>query len=174
MLNREIVFKDAYRLFCLFMADKAIFDMTPEDQQVWGGSQRSEEPLFRLRHQYIEDEVNHTLINLAICNRTHMERMRERPEIDFSSAVCGKWIKDVDAEEGEENLSFREACNKIIHANKFAATFLKDDTVASFLGEMEPMHHEIWLFGKYVGKYWKADLDVLAFLRATAENFKLP
>jgi hypothetical protein len=172
MLNSEIVFRDAYRLFCLFMADKAIYDMTPEDQQVWGGSQRSEEPLFRLRHHYIEDEVNHTIINLAICNRTHMERRKELHGVDYPSAVCGKLTKDVSAE-GEEDLSLREACNKIIHAEQFAMTFLKDGTVASFLGEMEPMHHEMWLSGEHNQRSWKAKLDVLAFLRATADNFEL-
>ncbi|WP_144055862.1 hypothetical protein [Octadecabacter arcticus] len=173
MLNSEIVFRDAYRMFCIFMSDKAIFDMTPEDQQVWGGSQRSEEPLFRLRHQYIEDEVNHTLINLAICNRTHMERRKGLHGVDYPSAVCGKLTKDVGAE-GEEDMSLREACNKIIHAEKLVATFLKDGTVSRFFsGEMEPMHHEMWLFGEFFGKNWKAELDVLAFLRATADNFEL-
>lgn len=173
MLNKEIVFRDAYRLLCVFMADKAIFDITPEAQQVWGGSKRSEEPLFRLRHQYIEDEVNHTLINLAICNRTHMDRMLKEHEIAYPNAVCGKWTKNVGAKGGGEDLPFREACHKIIHAEKFAATFLKDGTITSFSGEMEPMHHEMWLSGKHRKKEWKVDLDVLDFLRATADNFEL-
>jgi hypothetical protein len=81
--------------------------------------------------------------------------------------------KDVGAE-GEEDMSLREACNKIIHAEKLVATFLKDGTVSRFFsGEMEPMHHEMWLFGEFYGKNWKAELDVLAFLRATADNFEL-
>ncbi|KEO50829.1 hypothetical protein DT23_18940 [Thioclava indica] len=32
MLNQDIVFRDTYWLLCIFLADKAIFDMTPEDQ----------------------------------------------------------------------------------------------------------------------------------------------
>ncbi|MDA9019969.1 hypothetical protein N9H60_02190 [Flavimaricola sp.] len=155
------------------MADKAIFEITPEDQQLWGGSQTSVEPLFRLRHQLIEDEVNHTLINLAICNRTHMERRLKEHQIHFPSTTCGKWMKDVSNPDEIENLPFRESCNKIIHADKFAATFLKGDTVTVFSGEMEPMHHEMRLSGKYSGKKWRADLNVLDFLRVTAKNFEL-
>src|SRR6056297_1329529 len=114
MLNSEIVFRDTYRLLCLFMADKAIFEMTPQGQQVWGGSQRSEEPLFRLRHQFVEDEINHTLINLAICNRTHMELMDEQHGREHPASVCGKLIENTH-EETVKDLTFREACNKIIH-----------------------------------------------------------
>jgi hypothetical protein len=173
MLNKEIVFRDAYRLLCVFMADKAIFDITPEAQQVWGGSRRSEEPLFRLHHQYMEDEINHTLINLAICNRTHMERRLKDHERPYPNRVCGKWTNDVGAQNEVKNLSFREACNKIIHAEKFAATFLKDGTITRFFGETEPMYHEMWLYGEHARTEWEVNLDVLDFLRATADNFEL-
>ena len=166
------MFIDAYRLLCVFMADKAIFDMTLEDQQVFGGPRQSEEPLFRLHHQYMEDEINHTLINLAICNRTHMERRLKDHERHYPKRVCGKWTNGVGAQKEVKNLSFREACNKIIHAEKFAATFLKDGTITRFAGEMERMHHEMWLFGKYAEKEWKVDLDVFDFIRATADNFE--
>lgn len=172
MLNNEIVFRDTYRLLCLFMADKEIFELTPPCQQVWGGSKRSEEPLFRLRHQFVEDEINHTLINLAICNRTHMELKKEQHGREHPTSVCGKLIKNTD-DGTVEDLTFREACNKIIHAKRFLTTFLKAGIVTDFLGENEPMHHELWLFGAYNLNEWKAELDVLEFLRATTDNFEL-
>ena len=93
-------------------------------------------------------------------------------DIPYPIAVCGKWTNDVGAQKEVKNLSFREACNKIIHAEEFAATFLKDGTITRFAGEMERMHHEMWLFGKYAEKEWKVDLDVFDFIRATADNFE--
>lgn len=174
MLNSEIVFRDTYKLLCLFLADRAIFEMTPENQQVYGGSRRSEEPLYRLRHQLVDDEINHTLINLAICNRTHMELMKERYKRENPATVCGKLVEDTQ-EETTKDLLFREACNKIIHAKTFRATFKVDGTISEFSYESsqnEPMHHEFWLFGDYKTK-WKAELNILDFLRATTENFDL-
>lgn len=174
MLNSEIVLRDTYKLLCVFMADKAIFDITPEPQRVWGGSQRSSEPLFRLRHQYIEDEVNHTLINLAICNRNHMDLRLENHKIEPSDRVCGKLFTNVDAGENVVKLTFREACHKVIHTKKASMTFIENDTVTEFMGqENEPIHHELWLSGSYNKNNWKAELDVLEFLRATADNFDL-
>ncbi|WP_417274034.1 hypothetical protein [Celeribacter halophilus] len=172
MLNQDIVFRDTYRLLCIFMAEQAIFDITPEDQQVWGGSQSSEEPLFRLRHQFIEDEINHTLINLAICNRTHMEFKKEKHAREYPDHICGTLIRGVATGE-DEPLTFREACNKIIHANTFLATFKIAEEVKNVTDEVAPIHHEIWLLGDKFGKKWKAELDVLGFLRATTENFDL-
>lgn len=172
MLNSEIVFRDTYRLLCLYMADKAIFEMTPPDQQVWGGSQRSEEPLFRLRHHLIEDEINHTLINLAICNRTHMELKKERHGREYPDSVCGKLIENND-EDMAKDLTFREACNKIIHAKRISGTFMESGTVKGFSGENAPMHHELWLSGNYNKKDWIAELDVFEFLRVTTDNFEL-
>ncbi|SOH95632.1 hypothetical protein SAMN06273572_1141 [Monaibacterium marinum] len=172
MLNSEIVFRDTYRLLCLFMADKAIFGMTPQDQQVWGGSQCSKEPLFRLRHQFIEDEINHTLINLAICNRTHMELRKDQHGRKYPDSVCGKLIENPH-EETFKDLSFREACNKIIHAERFLGTYMNSGTVTCLAGQNEPMHHDLWLFGNFKKKEWKAELDVLEFLRATTDNFDL-
>lgn len=170
MLNAEIVLKDAYRLLCVFMADKAIFDMTAKAQQVWGGSQRSDEPLFNLHQKFIEDEINHSLINLAICNRTHMEQMLNEHKFPFPPNVCGTLTKDV-CEPATTDLSFRDACNKIIHADKFTATFLKDGKVTAFSGTPEQLHHVVRLQGKLSGKEWKADLDVLEFLRLTSNHF---
>ena len=174
MLNNETVFRDAYKLLCIFLADRAIFEMTPPNQQVYGGSRRSEEPLYRLRHQLVDDEINHTLINLAIYNRTHMELMKERFKRENPATVCGKLVEGTQ-EETTKDLLFREACNKIIHAKTFRATCKRDGIISEFSYESsqsEPMHHEFWFFGDHKKK-WKAKLNILDFLRATTENFDL-
>ncbi|WP_156024007.1 hypothetical protein [Thioclava indica] len=101
-----------------------------------------------------------------------MEFKEERHDREYPDHACGRLIKDV-AIDSIEPLTFREACNKIIHANKFLATFIKSGEVKIFCNEMEPMHHEMRLFGEHFGKEWRAELDVLAFLRATTENFDL-
>ena len=168
--NGEIILRDAYRLLCLIVAGKVIYDMTPEDQQVWGGSRPSEEVLFRLHHTFTDEEINHALINLAIFNRTHMDNEKQRHNIDYPDAVCGHNV----VSGGETELTFREACNKVIHAKQLSFTFLKEGVVTSFVnnnGPMHPMHHEVWLSGEQSKKDWFAKLDVLEFIRATTNNF---
>ncbi len=60
---------------------------------------------------------------------------------------------------GEQGLSLREACNKIIHATK-----IHFDVSENEIGVLYVNPH-IYLYGKKFDKDWKAKLDVLDFAR---------
>jgi len=171
MLNSEIVLRDAYRLLCVFLAEQPLYDLTSESEKVWGGAKTSKEQLFLMRCEFGNDEVTHGLINLAICNRTNMEWKKKQHERDWPEKDCGLLTKNLKSPNDVVSLTFREACNKIVHADEVVATYVKDGKTRAFHGEMEPMGPEIWLLGQYGQNEWTAKLNVLQFLKATYDNF---
>ena len=56
LLSEETVKREAFRLLCLLKSQKPIFEMTPDGQRVYGGSEVSSEPLFTLTQEFLEDE----------------------------------------------------------------------------------------------------------------------
>ena len=173
MLNQQAVLKDAYYLLCIFMAGRTIFDITNACQRVHGGSEQSDEPLFTLYHNFNDDEINHTLIKLAIYNRKHMEFLYAHENIEeyeYPENPCGTLINDVEQNNVDCKLYFREACHKIIHAEKHEAVFIENEDIIKSPEYMLPMHHIIFLYGTRNGINWKAELDVLQFIRETIKN----
>jgi hypothetical protein len=109
-LNSAIVLRDIYRLLSLFAGDETILNLV-----------EGEDPLIGLRDQFMVDEMIHLLVSTATANRIHDEHMKSlredpsQPEFPVIDHECGSLCADV--LEGEEGpLTFREACNKIIHA----------------------------------------------------------
>ena len=111
-LNSGTVLRDAYRLLCVVMADRAIAEFATKDN------------LVSLRSLFVEDELVHTVIQLAIMNRTqldHMEELRcDDSELSFETieTKCGELTENDGANSDKKCLTFREACNKIIHAEE--------------------------------------------------------
>lgn len=161
-LNSGTVLRDAYRLLCVIMADRAIAETAVDDF----------DSLVSLREQFVEDELVHTVIQLAVMNRTQMDHMsgpRSDPsELSFRPVerTCGMLTEDALADGGEISLSFREACNKIIHAEHIVVE--TDDTGD---GAFPALPHTVILRGTKNRNAWQALLNVPEFLRGTVENF---
>ena len=159
-LNSDIVLRDAYRLLCVVMADRAIAEFARTDN------------LVSLRQQFVEDELVHTVIQLAVMNRTRlddMNKLRSDPcerKFDPIERKCGELTKNVGANGGKECLMFREACNKIIHVKKIKV--IPDEN-----GDrpFQVLGRTVILRGTKNGNKWQADLNILEFLRGTFENF---
>ena len=115
-LNSATVLRDLYRLISMVVADHGIIQE----------SEGQDDPLLRLRDQFLEDEFVHLLVGTAVTNRIqeeHMRGLRNAPgELGFRPLVheCGSLQPDV-RREGRIGLGFREACNKIIHAVQIIA-----------------------------------------------------
>ena len=88
-LNSDTVLRDAYRLLCVVMADRAIAEFAATDN------------LVSLRVHFADDELVHTVIQLAVMNRTqldHMNAPRSDPgEPSFKSIErkCGELTENV-------------------------------------------------------------------------------
>ena len=161
-LNPGTVLRDAYRLLCVIMADRAIAENVVDDT----------DSLVSLREQFVEDELVHTVIQLAVMNRTQMDHMngpRSDPsELSFRlvDRDCGLLTENAGADGGEVVLSFREACNKIIHAKHIV---IETDDSGDWAFPVLP--HTVILRGTKNRGAWEAQLNVPDFLRGTVENF---
>lgn len=114
-----------------------------------------------LRDEFVEDELVHLIVGTAVTNRLQLEHMRGQRDVD---ADCGEVTPDV-LEDRMEPLQFREACNKIIHAEHI--TVERD-------GEPEHLFalpRVLIIRGTHRRHAWQARLNVLDYIRASVQNF---
>lgn len=80
----------------------------------------------------------------------------------YTEKECvGKLYRDIyDAKDECEELTFREACNKIIHARHINF----DLENAKNQRQYDSINNMVYLYGNYQNKGWKAELDVCKFL----------
>jgi len=153
-IGHESFFWDVYRLLSHCIASKAIAAL--ED----GSSQR---PLSTSVTINEKTEISKLLVSIAAYYRV---------KYDDGSWEHGFWlhekfmgvgdlIEDTTDAGNVSKLGFREACNKIIHAERVHFDGeIHSITKAQYL---TPLIH---LYGEKGGKEWKATLDVVEFCRA--------
>ena len=111
---------------------------------------------------YDRSEIFRLLINLASCYRVkyddgswvHVSYLQGEHE------GVGRLHPDETRSE-DQRLEFRDACNKIIHANRLHF----DGDVNEATG-IEYINPKIYLYGEKSGKAWRATLDVVEFCKA--------
>lgn len=113
--------------------------------------------------EYEMSEVARILIEIAVQIRNQIdldcstfEGRKYNPNsstgkltINYQSASC----RTID-------LSFREACNKIIHAKHINFDLLNPNSIK----EYDYMNPQIYLYGDFNGHEWKTELDILKFI----------
>lgn len=157
-LNSEIVLRDLYRLVSIVVGDPGLASLG-----------MAHDPLWQLRERFIEDELVHTLVSIAIANRIHLEHMQgprdDEDELSFRpiSQQCGSLQPNID-QQRQIPLSFKEACHKIIHAENIVAQ-------TEGAPESNPIGPYLTLRGTKNGKVWVAHLDLLDYARASVQNF---
>lgn len=160
-LNASIALRDVYRLFLVFAGDARIFDLTADDQQ---------DPLRLMRDDLFVDEITHLLIGTAIANRIQLEHMdapRSEPSDEaarVSDVGCGDLWPDVVGDKGSQKLSFREACNKIVHAIHIVPDCGNPAE--------NPLTSDVKLRGHKGKEAWVAYLNIPQYVRASVMNFR--
>ncbi|MBY5814463.1 hypothetical protein HFN60_02150 [Rhizobium leguminosarum] len=164
VLNADTVLRDLYRLLNVVMADGPNALLATDESDV----------LVALRDQFVEDELVHLLIGTAVMNRSHDDHMTgprdDESEMSFTHVdiACGRLINDVGgSKESDVDLSLREACNKIIHAEQITVEMEKLE------GAVYPtLPKSIILRGSLGKRAWQATLDLPSYARATITNFR--
>ncbi len=162
-LNSALVLRETYRLASVMLAEPRLMELANGNH---------EEPLYRLRERFLQDELVQQVLSLAISNRTQVEHMGDyRAGLDDqgfqpSKFPCGSLQPDC-----EQNnwvpLTFLEACHKIIHARNIVGR-----AVGSGVPEDFPLKMEITLRGNRGEKSdWVAHLDLLEYIRGSVHNF---
>jgi hypothetical protein len=114
----------------------------------------------QLRESLADDEIAHLLVETALGNRLqleHMKQLREDPsELSFSpfNENCGTWGWD---NASSEPLKFREACNKLIHAEEINIVCVEPET--------------IYLKGRRDGKEWAVTIPIQSYIETSIKNF---
>lgn len=153
-LNGVLVRRDLYRLTCLVAADQAILEMATSD----------DDPVMTLRDEFLFDEVVHLLVSIATYNRVQLDNLgSEGDGLSPGAEVCGVFEPDVSGEK-EMPLTFREACNKIIHA-----VHIVPETAGN--PAEHPIGNVFILRGYRDKRTWQAFLNLGKFVRCSVANF---
>lgn len=119
--------------------------------------------LLALREQFLEDELSHFIPETAIANRLqreHMQQLRDDPtELSFKPVEgdCGEWEPPTDPWRQAPPLNFKDACDKIIHAQE--------------IGMINFDPPSIYLSGCQNNKKWEVKVDLLRYIELSATNF---
>ena len=144
--NTGNVIIEIHRLLAIFLASKNFAKLCEN----YPGQKF--DPIYKIQ-EVEEDEITRILLNLAITARVIDDR--ESRVFELIGSDCGTLQKNIASIE-TEILELREACNKIIHANK--VRFDMEE-----LNTQRYLNPIIYLYGSSQGKEWRAQLDVIKF-----------
>jgi hypothetical protein len=148
--NTEATFLELHRLLAIIFASKRFAELRNGNGETW-------EPFEHLQ-QYEDDEITRILLAVSITARVIDDRNEKI--LDLVARNCGKLIEINEKGTTEIDLSLREACNKIIHAQKIRFDISETETSQRYLNPV------IYLYGeRRKGHEWKALLDVISFAK---------
>jgi len=162
VFERRSLNKDLYYLFCIFSASKRLAEITKEFEY---------DMAWDFKHAYQEHEIQRLLVSTAIHYRIIYEQTPSLSEGDPDYEIIGDydWREDMDivgdwwievSDNDPIDLTFREACNKIIHATKFE---LHEESLSPDLWK-KYLLPKITLFGTHQKKKWKIELNIEKFI----------
>ncbi|GAB0152337.1 hypothetical protein [Marinobacterium sp. BA1] len=154
LIERPLIYASIYELSAIVFGSEGLAKLST-------GDNRDEFDKLRLRHEIAQGSK--LLIEIAVVLRNfidsekwpmdpvHEIRVEERPEMNVGKII----------EEGkkEKELSFRQACNKLIHSEKLSFG------MKSLPGKMDFLDGSVELHGRREGKAWTANIDVSKFVR---------
>ena len=160
-LNAAAALRDLYRLLCAVASERRLLRVI----------KRRGDPLLSLRERFVNDEIVQLLVQTAVMNRIQLDHLIELrkgdnpplPPIDY---ICGDLREDIENEEWSE-LTFKEACNKIMHAQQIAVE--RDGPPNRDVFDRIP--EGLIPRGTKNGKPWQAHLSLYDYVRASALNF---
>lgn len=151
-LPTEDIRRDIYLIHTIFYASKNLASM---------GAEKEFNHIHDLMNTFEEKEVLNRLIHIAVLLRIlHTRFIQEFPSSKKLLSITGTLIPDISCSCPQEKvLTMREACNKIVHCEKYNIEKAGDET------KLSPMLPFITLEGTYYKKKWKAKIDLKEFLR---------
>jgi hypothetical protein len=112
----------------------------------------------RLRSHFETSEASRALVSVAVMLRNQMDWMRDE-QVDLlltkEARIVGSYSKPK-----VRDLSFRDACNKIIHVRDIE--FDIHQTTPSRSGFLRPL---VKLSGEFQGEEWTVKIDINRFIR---------
>ncbi len=144
--DSKLAILEIHRLVCIFLASKRFAELRDDDTP---GND-----VIDCLQECEEAEITRILLSVAV-NARVIDDLQEGV-FDFVGGACGTLT---DAKKGESELSLREACNKIIHAQKVRFDVSENEQHIPYVNPL------IYLYGERNSVEWKAVLDVLEFAK---------
>jgi hypothetical protein len=160
-IEPEFVRLDIYRLMTCFGGSRFITE-SAQSENKW------ESEFFRsLANDLERSEISRLLVSIAVTSRNHMDQggwhAADLPGLppDEVGVLCS----DARQLGASAPLTFREACNKVIHATNIRFEVNQDADYKTWY--LLPIIH---LYGDKNGTGWKATVDVPKFLFWASRN----
>jgi hypothetical protein len=146
---------DLYRLFCMLLGDERLAAM-----------ERDWFIIRQLRGEYVETECIRILTSVS----TALRILFDQHDLEFaelSKRPCGKLFPEWPNTKTED-LTLREACNKIIHATK--VNYDEEDPDPGYNPDQIGVYLRpyLYLYGTRDGREWKAELLIIEFAKFSA------
>ncbi len=139
----ELIELDVYRLLTIIFSSKALRKADPPilglDMMTW---------------KFERAEIYRIVFNLAIRARNILDKPTKENKL-IAEEITGK----LELGTVNSDLSFREACNKIIHSEHINFGIVGFKSIA----ENEGITEFIYVYGKKGRKQWKAIIDLIKF-----------
>lgn len=151
--NTETVILELHRLLAIFLSSRSFAELREGTGETW-------EPISHIQ-QWEDDEITRILLAVAITARVIDDR--EENKVFDKAGDCGTLSETGTNANPDKPLTLREACNKIIHAQKVRLDLSETEACQSYLNPI------IYLYGqKMNGVKWKATLDIIEFAKRYA------
>ena len=111
-------------------------------------------PIGSLAENFEEHEIVSCLISIGISTRMIIDG--PGPSLGGDKDFCGQLLQGPDLSE-VNNLTVREACNKLVHAKRVRIDTEQDNFHNYYLTPT------VYLYGTHQSKDWKAVLDLVKF-----------
>lgn len=146
--NTEGVIIELHRLLSIFLSSKQFSELcrNPPGEGF--------DPIYKIQAPE-QDEITRIILSLAVTARVIDDR--ESRVFSLTKSNCGTLQKNIN-HSAIGALDIREACNKIIHAQK--VRFDVDR-----IGEQTYLNPIVYLYGKLHKNEWRATLDVINFCK---------
>lgn len=153
LIERPLILATIYELSTIVFGSEGL-------AQLSNGDSRDEFDKLRVRHEVAK--ASKLLIEIAVVLRNltdspswpidsiHEIRVKDRPEESFGTLVTN---------EKNSELSFRETCNKLIHAESISFG------MSSIPNKMDYLDGTVTILGKKQKKPWVAKVELSTFIR---------
>jgi hypothetical protein len=154
LIERPLIYASIYELSAIVFGSEGMARLS-------SGDDRDEFDKLRVRHEVAQ--ASKLLIEIAVVLRNlidsgswpmdpvHEVRVQERPE------VCVGVVRETN--KNEKDLSFRQACNKLVHAERISFG------MKSIAGKMDHLDGTVELHGRRGTDSWVADIKLSDFIR---------
>ena len=150
---------DLYRLLCMVLADKQLAQLSEHSPRIIGG----------LQGEYADTEIPRILMSTSAVLRMIFDQNDARMFTDLLLKKCGTLYPNYSKRKNmKEDLTLREACNKIIHATRVNRDLVVPDRSSN--PDQKGLHRlpYLYLYGKKDRRDWRAKLSIVDFAKGGA------